>query len=107
MEDSCCLFYCEIETTHHLFFECVVAKRMWIEISYCVDLNVGSCFESIGKLWLSNKKFVVTNIFTSAALWGLCKLRNCFFFADWTMERCEFSITKDNRLGTQMEAVVP
>jgi hypothetical protein len=67
---------------------------MWIEISYCVDLNVGSCFESIGKLWLSNKKFVVTNIFTSAALWGLCKLRNCFFFADWTMERCEFSIQK-------------
>jgi hypothetical protein len=52
---------------------------MWIEISDCVDLNVGSCFESIGKLWLSNKKFVVTNIFTSAALWGLWKLRNCFF----------------------------
>jgi hypothetical protein len=44
---------------------------MWIEISDCVELNVGSCFESIGKLWISNKKFIVANIFTSAALWGL------------------------------------
>jgi hypothetical protein len=80
VEDSSRLFCCETETTHHLFFECVVAKQMWIEISDCVELNVGSCFESIGKLWISNKKFIVANIFTSAAQWGLWKLKNCFCF---------------------------
>jgi hypothetical protein len=55
VEDSSCLFCCEMETVHHLFFDCVVAKQMWLEIFACVDLNNGSCFESIGKLWFSNK----------------------------------------------------
>ncbi|KAF8707197.1 hypothetical protein HU200_030444 [Digitaria exilis] len=41
-------------------------------------------FESIGKLWLSKKNLVI-NIFTSAALWGLWKLRNfiCFQNGHW------------------------
>jgi hypothetical protein len=52
---------------------------MWICISDCLDVNLGSCFESIGKLWLSNKKNIVLNIFTSA-LRGLWKLRNCLCF---------------------------
>jgi hypothetical protein len=57
-----------------------VAKLVWLNISECIDVDLGNCFESISKLWLSNKKHVVANIFTSAALWGLWKLRNnlCF-----------------------------
>lgn len=79
VEDRRCLFCCEEESAQHLFFECVVAKQMWICISDCLDVNLGSCFESIGKLWLSNKKNIVLNIFTSA-LRGLWKLRNCLCF---------------------------
>ena len=31
-------------------------------------------------MWISNKKFIVENMFCSAALWRLWKLRNCLCF---------------------------
>jgi hypothetical protein len=74
------MFCSEEETVHHVFFECVVAKHMWVYISECLYVNLGGCFESIGKFWLSDKKNSVINIFTSAALWGHWKLRNCLCF---------------------------
>jgi hypothetical protein len=52
-----CLFCCETESVHHLFFECAVAQQIWVNISNCLDMNLGSSFESVGKLWLSNKKY--------------------------------------------------
>jgi hypothetical protein len=82
IEDDRCLFCSEVESVHHLFFDCVVAKQMWEHISDCTETLCGSCFENIGTLWISNKKNVVTNIFTSAALWGLWKLRNSLAFRE-------------------------
>ena len=31
-------------------------------------------------MWISNKKFIVENMFCSAALWGIWKLRNSLCF---------------------------
>jgi hypothetical protein len=30
VEDTSCLYSCELETVNHLFFECVVAKQVWL-----------------------------------------------------------------------------
>jgi hypothetical protein len=79
-EDNICLFYNEPETIQHLFFDCVVAKQMWVKLSECIEIECGDYFESIAKYWLSHKKCIVINLFTFAALWGLWKLRNCLCF---------------------------
>jgi hypothetical protein len=74
VEDKTCVFCEEPETSHHLFFTCVVAKQMWIRISEMVGRDVGVSFESIGLCWLCDKKFLTINMITSAALWALWKL---------------------------------
>ena len=83
IDDDTCLFCFEKESVFHLFFDCVVAKQVWVYIS--VGFNVGMNFESIGSMWLSRKRFIVHNILTSAVLWGLWKLRNelCFQNTPW------------------------
>ena len=85
VDDQSCLFCMENESVHHLFFGCVVAKQLWVYVSEVIGKDVGSSFESIGSLWLSNKRFLVANMFCSAALWGLWKLRNnlCFQVLKW------------------------
>uniref|UniRef100_A0A0A9DU72 Reverse transcriptase zinc-binding domain-containing protein n=1 Tax=Arundo donax TaxID=35708 RepID=A0A0A9DU72_ARUDO len=85
VEDSSCLFCSEQESIHHLFFDCATAKVMWYEISVLLSLQIGENFESVGSKWLCNKRFMVVNIVSSAALWSLWKLRNdlCFQRSVW------------------------
>jgi hypothetical protein len=71
LDDTSCLFCAEIETTHHLLFECVVVKRAWELISQVAGFELGSNYESIAKLWLCNKKFGVINIVSSAVCWSI------------------------------------
>ena len=58
---------------------------MWKVLSEALGFEVGKDFVSVGRMWLSNKKFLVHNIVCSAALWGVWKLRNilCFQFSSW------------------------
>jgi hypothetical protein len=49
----------------------VVAKRSWELISLVIGINASSDIESISEVWLCNKKFEVTNMFTSALCWSL------------------------------------
>jgi hypothetical protein len=84
VEDLSCLFYMEIESVHHLLFECVVARQPWEAVSEIIGFEVGSCYEFIDNCWLRNKRFRIINILTSA-VWGGWKLRNllCFLDAAW------------------------
>lgn len=75
------VFFCkEPESINHLFFDCVVARQLWKFMSEALDKEVGLDFVSLGNMWLTNMMFIVENMFCSAALWGLWKLRNCLCF---------------------------
>jgi hypothetical protein len=75
-----CEFCSENESISHLFFECIVAKRIWISTSNFLNLQLGSDFESIAKYWLANKKHSVTNSICAAILWSIWKTRNAMIF---------------------------
>jgi len=91
VDDKFCLFCMENESVHHLFFECVVACQMWVYMAEMFGRSVGRSFESIGVMWISNKRFLVDNIFCAAALWGLWKLRNNLCFSGLSLEGYENS----------------
>ena len=67
VDTESCLFCNEHETAQHLFFDCVVAQLLWVEISQAINLNIKS-FIDVGAKWLSNKKFAAVNIMSSASL---------------------------------------
>jgi hypothetical protein len=85
VEDPTCLFCEEKESVYHLFFECAVAKQLWTVLSNIFGIQLISSFEDVGKFWLSNKHNGILNLFTSAAVWCLWKLRNdlCFQRSSW------------------------
>jgi hypothetical protein len=58
---------------------------MWYLISQVIERSMGGGFENIGSHWLCNKKFVMFNMISSAALWALWKFRNdmCFQNVQW------------------------
>jgi hypothetical protein len=73
VDDLTCLFCTELETTHHLFFDCCVARVMWETISEVMGVAIQPDFESMAKWWLKDKKCQCINICTSAVLWSLWK----------------------------------
>ena len=89
MEDQSCLFYAEQESVSHLFFDCVVAKICWSYLNDIFHIDLGKCFESVARWWVSNNRFKVMNCCPSALLWSLWKTRNeiCFQGKLWLEER--------------------
>ena len=89
VEDLRCLFCNEPKTTHHLFFECIVANIMWKHLSDIFNIALGSIYESIARWWLSNNNHCVLNMSCAALMWCLWKLRNdiCFQAKKWRDER--------------------
>jgi hypothetical protein len=79
------MFCSELESVHHLFFDCFVAKIVWSTISDLLGVCVGADFESVARWWLSNNKNSMINVVCTATLWSLWKLRNelCFQGKVW------------------------
>jgi hypothetical protein len=75
-----CIFFADLESIHHLFFDCCVVKRLWTELSECLSLNGEWSYEAVASLWLANKKHMLSNVIFAAALWCLWKLRNMICF---------------------------
>ncbi|RCV44782.1 hypothetical protein SETIT_9G402200v2 [Setaria italica] len=102
------MFCIENETSQHLFFDCVVAKVMWGRISQALGLDIGVSFESIGSCWLiSNKRFTAVNVFSSAALWGIWKLRTDFCFQKITWQNMEHLLMRIVRLAQKWQILCP
>jgi hypothetical protein len=85
VEDKTCLFCAKAELVHHLFYDCCVAQSMWWTISEITGVDIQSDFESMARMWLSEKRFGCLNVCTSAVLWALWKIRNdlCFHGVCW------------------------
>lgn len=80
VNDSTCLFCDERESIAHVFFHCCVAENVWNFVHAYFNRNISADFESVASLWLSNKKFMIANIISSAVLWVIWKLRNSICF---------------------------
>ena len=81
-----CVFCSEQETNTHLFFECIVAKNIWLFAADHFQVRIGIGYESVARFWVSNKKNSALNIVSLAVLWCLWKYRNSIIFNNtiWT-----------------------
>lgn len=68
VNDPSCLFCEEGESINHLFFQCCVAVNVWEFVSAYFSRTIDTDFESVASLWLSNRKFLICNIVSSAVL---------------------------------------
>ena len=69
----------EIESVFHLFFECIVAKKMWELVSQVFDVDTVD-FKSLASKWLCNTRYMHLNIVTSVVLWSIWNNRNNIVF---------------------------
>lgn len=88
-----CVHCTEIESVYHLFFECVVAKLVRLEVEELFNISVHN-FESVARLWLCDKKYLQLNVISSAVLWGLWNMRNSVVFnrCTWISEKQVFCL---------------
>lgn len=98
VENLNCLFCNENESVHHLFFECVVAKQIWIDVVEVFGFNIPKNMIELSSFWEINNKKTVINIACVAAIWGIWIMHNdiCFQGISWTstraiLERINFS----------------
>jgi len=71
VSDPSCMFCNDHESINHLFFECCVARNIWLTISEVLGHNLGHCFESVARFCIANKRHMLTNIISSSVLWSL------------------------------------
>ena len=55
LEDLTCVFCCEPESLQHLFFDCVVARQVWLVIADCTKMPIPDSFESFLPFWKKKK----------------------------------------------------
>uniref|UniRef100_A0ACD5Y5V5 Uncharacterized protein n=1 Tax=Avena sativa TaxID=4498 RepID=A0ACD5Y5V5_AVESA len=79
-----CEFCKEIESVHHLMFDCIVAKLLWADVFKIFNIQITD-FESLASKWLCNKKFLHLNVVNATVLWGIWNTRNRLVFnrATW------------------------
>jgi hypothetical protein len=84
--DLCCVFCSEDENIPHLFFECVVARELWKQISMITKIREQVNLLAISRLWICVKTHIVPNIVHAVVLWSLWKCRNevCFNRRLWS-----------------------
>lgn len=79
---------------------------MWISISQVLGVCFNS-YASVGSMWLCDKKFAIVNIISSAALWGLWKLRNELYFQNVGWRNMELLLWKIVKLAQNWSILCP
>jgi hypothetical protein len=81
VDDLTCVFCNELETCQHLFFDCVVASKIWRDIVVALGLNFKiSIMHDISSLWNDFKKNNNINMIFAAMLRTIWITRNDFVF---------------------------
>ena len=75
-----CVFCSGKETVGHLFFDCLVAKLIWKDISDFLGFDIGANLNSIAHYWIADSRHAALNMICSAVLWSIWTLRNDFVF---------------------------
>jgi hypothetical protein len=83
---SSCKFHQELESIHHLFFDCVVAKVVWEYACEFCGYDIGMDYVYAASKWLSKEKFYVANTISTAVLRGIWLTLSDFVFnkQQWT-----------------------
>jgi hypothetical protein len=74
VDDLTCVFYNEIESCHHLFFDCMVASNLWKEVRHVLGFQPSfKNSNDVSALWGDNKKdtFVICFMVLSREVSGL------------------------------------
>jgi hypothetical protein len=79
LQDVRCLFCAENGSVEHLCFSCDIVKLVWQEIALITQNRIGESYESVARLWISNKKICAIKM-TSAIMWNSWKMRNEIYF---------------------------
>jgi hypothetical protein len=82
VQDKRCLFCSDLESVEHLCFECDIIKMVWNCVSIIMKKQVGSTYEQVAGLWVSNEANGAVNIITSVVILNAWKMRNEFFLVD-------------------------
>jgi hypothetical protein len=76
----------------HLFFECVVAKEVWKQISKMTGVKLQVNLLLVSSMWICEKTQQIPNIVHAAVLWSIWKIRNdlCFNGSRWSSMQVVF-----------------
>ena len=66
VEDLTCVFCNELESIHHLLFDCVVARQVWLVISECVEMPIPDSFNSFISFLKKKKHYDAINLVSTA-----------------------------------------
>jgi hypothetical protein len=64
-----CQFCCEKETIHHIFFDCVVAKKIWSYVENFSNVNV-CCYLDMASKWACGKNFRTFSSISAGVCWA-------------------------------------
>jgi hypothetical protein len=71
VSDKTCLLCSENENIQHLFFSCDIVRLLWQDIASILDSVMVVDFESLARLWISNKRNAMVNLVNAALLWTM------------------------------------
>jgi hypothetical protein len=81
VDDLTCVFCNEVESCQHLFFDCVVASKIWRDIVMALGVNLKiSSMHDISSLWNDFKKNNNLNMIFAVVLRTIWITRNDFIF---------------------------
>jgi hypothetical protein len=86
VDDLTCVFYNKVETCQHLYFDCVVASKIWKELVAALGINLEiSNMHDITYLWNDKRKNKKCNMIFAAVLRTIWITRNDHVFnhAQW------------------------